>query len=88
MITKDNLSSVFDLLTRKEIDNAFESSADFVAIESSSYGAVNIYPVSPVELEHVQTRISEAGDICCDKDTLLELFINSGSTNRSFQKWI
>jgi hypothetical protein len=88
MITKENLSSVFDLLTRKVIDHAFESSADFVHLSQSSYGSVSLDPVAPIELSYVQTKAEENGDICCDKDTLLNLFIESQSTNKAFDKWI
>lgn len=79
MITRENLSSVLDMLTEQEIKESMEAKTDMVLLTVSSYGCVSLTP--SFDYEEDQEEAESTGGIWCDKDDFLRLFSESDSIN-------
>jgi hypothetical protein len=79
MITKDNLSSVLDMLTEQEINDTMDARTDMVLLTVSGYGYVSLTPSFDYEAD--QEEAEATGGIWCDKDDFLRLFSESESVN-------
>ena len=79
MVTKDNLSSVLDMLTEQEINDTMDASTDMVLLTVSGYGYVSLTP--SFDYEEDQEVAESTGGIWCDKDDFLRLFSESESVN-------
>ena len=82
MITKDNLTSVMDALTKVDIDEAMNSESDNVALYVNGYGAVYFEPFD--YNTDSEEDILSTGGVITDKGQFLELFKESESTNPFF----
>lgn len=81
MITKDNLSEVFNMLTLEQIENVMEAKCDHVCLWLGSYGQIYLDPIHSNCIEQGQKCAEETGGIFCDKDDFLRLFAESESIN-------
>ena len=79
MITRDNLSSVLDMLTEEEISNAMEAKTDYVLLTVNGYGYVSLTP--SFDYEEDEQEAEQTGGILCDKDEFIRLFSESESIN-------
>jgi hypothetical protein len=79
MITKENLSSVLDMLTEQEINDTMDARTDMVLLTVSGYGYVSLTPSFDYEAD--QEEAEATGGIWCDKDDFLRLFSESESVN-------
>jgi hypothetical protein len=79
MITRDNLSSVLDMLTEQEINDTMDARTDMVLLTVSGYGYVSLTPSFDYEAD--QEEAEATGGIWCDKDEFLRLFSESESIN-------
>ena len=79
MITRDNLSSVLDMLTEQEINDTMDARTDMVLLTVSGYGYVSLTPSFDYEAD--QEEAESTGGIWCDKDEFLRLFSESESVN-------
>jgi hypothetical protein len=79
MITRDNLTSVLDMLTEQEIKESMEAKTDMVLLTVSGYGCVSLTPSFDYEAD--QEEAESTGGILCDKDEFLRLFSESDSIN-------
>jgi hypothetical protein len=79
MITRDNLSSVFDALTEEEINDTMDARTDMVLLTVNGYGYVSLTPSFDYEAD--QEEAEATGGIWCDKDEFLRLFSESESIN-------
>jgi hypothetical protein len=79
MITRDNLSSVLDMLTEQEINDTMDARTDMVLLTVSGYGYVSLTP--SFDYEANQEEAEATGGIWCDKDEFLRLFSESESIN-------
>ena len=87
MITKHNLKAVFNSLSLAEVEAAMDSDGDNVALEVNGYGYVYLNSTADLSEEEVQ-EIEDNGNIVCDKDVLLQLFVESESLNPAFNDYI
>lgn len=81
MITKDNLTEVFNMLTLEQIENVMEAKCDHVCLWLGSYGQIYLDPIHSNCIEEGQKCAEETGGIFCDKDDFLRLFAESESIN-------
>lgn len=81
MITKDNLTEVFNMLTLEQIENVMEAKCDYVCLWLGSYGQIYLDPIHSNCIEQGQKCAEETGGIFCDKDDFLRLFAESESIN-------
>lgn len=89
MITRDNLKWVFNQITSEQLEHAMVSQEDFVALEVHTFNVGSTVSLSSMSYsEEEEEIIGGAGNILCDKDTLLSLFIESGSHNPAFNDYI
>jgi hypothetical protein len=79
MVTRDNLSSVLDMLTEQEINDTMDARTDMVLLTVSGYGYVSLTP--SFDYEEDQEEAEATGGIWCDKDEFLRLFSESESVN-------
>lgn len=79
MITLENLSSVLNILTEKEITKAMKSETDYLLLSLDGYGNALLTPV--FDFEKVYEIIDSTGALFCDKEDFLELFKESESIN-------
>lgn len=79
MITRDNLSSVLDMLTEEQIKNSMEAKTDYVLLTVGGYGYVSLTP--SFDYEEDEQEADATGGILCDKDEFLRLFSESESIN-------
>lgn len=79
MITRENLSSVLDMLTEEQISNAMEAKTDYVLLTVNGYGYVSLTP--SFDYEEDEQEAEQTGGILCDKDEFLRLFSESESIN-------
>jgi hypothetical protein len=79
MITRDNLSSVLNMLTEEQISNAMEAKCDHVLLTVNGYGYVSLTP--SFDYEEDEQEAEQTGGILCDKDDFLRLFSESESIN-------
>lgn len=79
MITRDNLTSVLDMLTEKQINDAMDARTDMVLLTVNGYGYVSLTPSFDYEAD--QEEAESTGGIWCDKDEFLRLFSESESIN-------
>ena len=79
MITRDNLSSVLDMLTEEQINNAMDARTDVLLLTVNGYGYVSLTPSFDYEAD--QEEAEATGGIWCDKDEFLRLFSESESIN-------
>lgn len=79
MITKDNLSSVLDMLTEEQISNAMDAKCDHVLLTVNGYGYVSLTP--SFDYEEDEQEAEQTGGILCDKDEFIRLFSESESIN-------
>jgi hypothetical protein len=84
MITRDNIKSVFDSVSESDIDEVMDSSNDYVLLHLDGYGNVSVQSVSDVDSAMAESN----GDLVCDKDDLLRLFVESGSDNKFVKRYI
>lgn len=84
MITKENLKYCFDDLNQKEIRHALDSNTDYILFELHVFNAGAYASVEPVE----DPLIESAMGFVTDKDQFLQLFVESGSTNKELLKYI
>lgn len=89
MITRNNLKWVFNQITPEQLEHAMVSQEDFVALEVYTSNTGSTVSLSSMTYsEEGEEIVREAGNIFCDKDTLLSLFIESGSHNPAFNDYI
>lgn len=81
MITKDNLTEVFNMLTLEQIENVMEAKCDHVCLWLGSYGQIYLDPIHGNCIEEGEKCAEETGGIFCDKDDFLRLFAESESIN-------
>ena len=81
MITRDNLNSVLDMLTEKQINDAMNSKTDYVCLWANSYGYVYLDAIPSDCIEEGQQFSEDMGGVFCDKDEFLRLFSESESIN-------
>jgi len=81
MITRDNLSSVLDMLTEEQINNAMDANCDHICMWLGSYGHVYLDPIHSNCIEVGMKCAEETGGVFCDKDDFLRLFSESESIN-------
>lgn len=86
MITRDNIREVFDAITKEDIDNVMSSKHDMCLLSINSYGWVNLS--SKGDFEKGEQEAINTGGVHCDKDSLLQLFKESGSTNMNFKEYV
>ena len=79
MITRDNFSSVLDMLTEQEINDTMNARTDMVLLTVNGYGYVSLTPSFDYEAD--QEEAEATGGIWCDKDDFLRLFSESESIN-------
>jgi hypothetical protein len=79
MITRDNLTSVLDMLTEEEINDTMDARTDMVLLTVNGYGYVSLTPSFDYEAD--QEEAEATGGIWCDKDEFLRLFSESESIN-------
>ena len=79
MITRDNLSSVLNMLTEEQISNAMEAKTDYVLLTVNGYGYVSLTP--SFDYEEDEQEAEATGGILCDKDEFIRLFSESESIN-------
>ena len=79
MITRDNFSSVLDMLTEQEINDTMNARTDMVLLTVNGYGYVSLTPSFDYEAD--QEEAEATGGIWCDKDEFLRLFSESESVN-------
>jgi len=79
MITRENLSSVLDMLTEEQISNAMEAKTDYVLLTVNGYGYVSLTP--SFNYEEDEQEAEATGGILCDKDEFIRLFSESESIN-------
>lgn len=79
MITRDNLSSVLDMLTEEQISNAMEAKTDYVLLTVNGYGYVSLTP--SFDYEEDEQEAEATGGVFCDKDEFIRLFSESESIN-------
>lgn len=79
MITRDNLTSVLDMLTEEEINDTMDARTDMVLLTVNGYGYVSLTPSFDYEAD--QEEAESTGGIWCDKDEFLRLFSESESIN-------
>ena len=79
MITRDNLTSVLDMLTEKEIKESMDAKTDYVLLTVNGYGYVSLTP--SFDYEEDKQEAEATGGILCDKDEFLRLFSESESIN-------
>jgi hypothetical protein len=79
MITRDNFSSVLDMLTEEEINDTMDARTDMVLLTVNGYGYVSLTPSFDYEAD--QEEAEATGGIWCDKDEFLRLFSESESIN-------
>lgn len=89
MITKDNLVWCFDNLAPAHIEAAMNSSNDYILFELIIFniGALS-YITSMDYSEEVEKEAHDNGQVFCDKDTFLQLFKDSNSTNEYLMKYL
>ena len=85
MITKDNIQQYFNLLSEKDVNEALHSSVDYIGCYINGYGYVYAIPMDAYDCEE---DLISMGGFKCDKDTFLQLFLESGSLNPFLLKLI
>lgn len=79
MVTRDNLSSVLDMLTEEQINDAMDAKTDYVLLRVDGYGNVSLTP--SFDFDEAQEIVDSTGSLFCDKDDFLRLFSESESVN-------
>jgi hypothetical protein len=82
MITINNISELLNKLTLEDLKPCFDSNKDFVLFEMhvfnvGAYVRIESKDYSEEEEEEAQSK----GNVFCDKDTFLQMFKESDSTN-------
>ena len=89
MITSENLKYCFDNLNKKEIKKAMQSNKDYIKFELHIFNVGGFATIKAVHYsEKKENKITSNGNIFCDKDTFLQLFIESESKNKYLKKYI
>ena len=89
MITSENLQFCFDNLNKKEIKKAMQSNKDYIKFELHTFNTGGFATIKAVHYsDKKETKTTNNGNVFCDKDTFLQLFIDSNSTNKYIQKYI
>jgi hypothetical protein len=86
MITQENLKFCFDDLTQEEVINTFDtnSDCDYVLFELNITNVGGYSTITPAHYnEEMETEANDSGQLFCDKDDFLQMFVESGSTNES-----
>jgi hypothetical protein len=86
MITRDNIREVFDNISKEDLDSVMSSKYDMCLLTVNGYGWVNLF--SRGDIEQAELEAEDEGGIFCDKDSLLQLFKESGSTNMNFKEYL
>lgn len=76
MITKQNIETVFDLISENQIKSVMESLEPYICLTISSYGVVKLE-----SCEEIDQNILDNGGVICDVDDFFRLFKESGSLN-------
>jgi hypothetical protein len=88
MITSENLKFCFDNLTKKDIKQ-LEKKHDCLKFELHIFNTGSFSTIKSCDYsEKKETKLSASGNLFLDKDTFLQLFIESGSKNKFLQKYI
>lgn len=82
MITKQNIETVFDLISEKQLNEAMQSKSDYIALSVGGYGSVFLESVE--YSEETEAEIQSCGGVFCDKDDFLRLYKESKSLNPFF----
>jgi hypothetical protein len=86
MITRDNVREVFDAISKEDLDSVMSSKHDMCLLTVNGYGWVNLS--SSGDFEEDEQEAINTGGVHCDKDSLLQLFKDSGSTNMNFKEYL
>ena len=86
MITRDNIREVFDGISKEQLDKAMDYKCDYVTLEVDGYGNIYLFPAK--SFVKAEKQMEQVGGIVCDKDDLLRLFKESGSTNMNFKEYV
>lgn len=86
MITNENLKFYFEDLNKQQIRDLADSNGDFVAMRLSVF---NVGAVAHVERgdynEEIEEEMQSNGDIYCDMDSFLQLYIESRAFNKHIE---
>jgi len=83
MITKENFTDVFNLISKEDIETVFNSNDDFICLQlycfnADSFAELNTINPNSTEAEEMQNN----GALICDKDQFLQLVTESKTTNQ------
>ena len=82
MITRNNIASVFDVITEAQISGVMQSKNDYIALTVNGYGYVYLEAVD--FSDEIEEEVQSCGGLLCDKDDFLRLFKESESLNPFF----
>ena len=90
MITKENIKSVMDKISKEDVDNVYESNSDYVALQLFIFNTDYVVELNSIDTPYCNDaeEIENDGGIVCDKDEFFRLFIESGSDNRYINELI
>jgi len=82
MITKENLKSVMDAITKEDIEKVFNSNDDYLALQLYIFNAGYVVELNSIEpCTYDSEEIEANGGLIIDKDDFLRLFKESESIN-------
>lgn len=82
MITSNNIETVFDNISGKQLNEAMQSKSDYIALTVGGYGTVHLESVE--YSEETEEEVQSCGGVFCDKDDFLRLYKESRSLNPFF----
>ena len=82
MITKNNIETIFDSISEKQLNEAMQSKSDYIALSIDGYG--NVFLDSVEYSEETEEEVQGVGGVFCDKDDFLRLYKESESLNPFF----
>jgi len=85
MITTENIKQYFNLLSESDINEAINSSVDYIGCYINGYGYVYAIPMDYTDSDE---DLLSMGGFKCDKDDFLRLFVESESVNPFLLKLI
>ena len=89
MITSNNITEFFDMLTKEQIDETLKSGAGYCVLKLSVFNTGAFAYLRPTDADHEEREeVESAGGIICDKEDLLRLFKESNSKNEHFDNWL
>jgi len=82
MITKENLKSVMDSITKEDIEKVFNSNDDYLSLQLYIFNAGYFVELNSIEpYTNKSEEIEANGGLIIDKDDFLRLFKESESIN-------